>query len=81
MYIGIYELNLAKVLSDTGLAWQPDFKKTKVKLELLTEIDMSLMTEKSITGGMDNAVHWYAKGNNKYMKDYGITITWLLGCT
>ena len=58
-----------------GLAWEPDFKKTKVKLELLTEFDMSLMVEKTITGWMCNAVHWYTKAKNEYMEDYGIIIT------
>ena len=48
--INIYELNLAKFLSAPDLAWQAALKKTKVKLDLLTEIDMLLMVEKGITG-------------------------------
>ena len=48
--INIYELNPAKFLSAPGLAWQAALKKTKVKLDLLTEIDMLLMVEKGITG-------------------------------
>ena len=31
---------------------------------------MLLMVEKGITGGICHAIHWYAKANNKYMKDY-----------
>ena len=46
------------------------FKKDKVKLELLTDIDMLLMVEKDIRKGICHAVHWYAKANNKYIKDY-----------
>ena len=47
------------------------FKKDRrVKLELLTDIDMLLMVEKRIRGGICNAIHQYAKANNKYMKDY-----------
>ena len=45
-------------------------KKTKVKLDLLTDIDMLLMVEKSIRGEICHAIHRYAKANNKYMKDY-----------
>ena len=31
---------------------------------------MLLMVEKRIRGGMCQAVHWYAKANNKYMKNH-----------
>ena len=48
----IYELHPAKVLSAPGLAWQAALKKTKVKLDLLTDIDMLLMIEKGIGGGI-----------------------------
>ena len=47
-------------------------KKTKVKLDLLTDIDMLLMVEKGIRGGICHAIHRYVKSNNKYMKNYDI---------
>ena len=43
MCFEIYELDPAKFLSAPGLAWQAALKKTKVKLESLTDIDMLLM--------------------------------------
>ena len=46
--IETYELSPAHFLSAPGLAWQACLKKTEVKLELLTKIDMSLMAEKCI---------------------------------
>ena len=46
------------------------FKKTKVKLDLLTDINMLLMVEKGIRGGICHFIQRYAKGNNKYMNEY-----------
>ena len=46
------------------------FKKTKVKLGPLTDIDMLLMVEKGIRGGTSHSIYRYAKANEKYMKDY-----------
>ena len=66
----IYHLDPAKFLSAPGLAWPAALKKTEVKLELLTDIDMLLMVEKGIRGGICHAIHSYAKANNKYMKDH-----------
>ena len=43
MCLKIYELDPSKFLSAPGLAWQAALKKTKVKLDLLTDIDMLLM--------------------------------------
>ena len=31
---------------------------------------MLLMVEKGIRGGICQAIHWHAKANNKYMKNY-----------
>ena len=66
----MYELDPGKSLSILGLAWQAALKKTKVKLDLLTDIDMLLMVEKGIRGGICHSIYRYAKANNKYMKDY-----------
>ena len=57
-------------MSAPRLACQVCLKKIKVKLELLTDIDMLLMVEKGIRGGICQAKHRHAKVNNKYMKNY-----------
>ena len=47
------------------------FKKglKKVKLELLTNIDMLWMGKKSIREGIYHSIYKYTKANNKYIKD------------
>ena len=70
MCIKVYELDPSHFLSAPGLAWQACLKKTEVKLELLTDVDMLLIVEKGIRGGICHAIHRYAKANIKYMKDY-----------
>ena len=68
--IEIYGIDPAHFLSAPGLAWQACFKKTKVELELLTNIDILLMVEKWIRGGICQSIHGYPKANNKYIKNY-----------
>ena len=66
----MYEVGSAKFISALRLAWQAALKRTEVKLDLLTDIDMLLMIEKDIRGETCDATHRYAKANNKYMKNY-----------
>ena len=49
---GIYELDSAHFLSLPGLARQACLKKTRVKLDLLTDNDMLFMVKKRNRGGM-----------------------------
>ena len=70
MCIKVYDLDPADFLSAPGLAWQACLKKTEVRLELLTDVDMLLMVEKGIRGGICHAIYRYPKANNKYMKNY-----------
>ena len=46
MFLKIYELCPARFLTAPGLAWQTVLKKTKAKLDLLTDIDMLVVVEK-----------------------------------
>ena len=46
IYLQRYELDPGKFLAVPGLAWQAALKRTKVKLDLLTDIDMLLMVKK-----------------------------------
>ena len=68
--IETYELDPVLFLTAPGLIWQACFKKTRIRLELLTDIDMLLMAEKGTRGRICHAIHRYAKANHKYMKNY-----------
>ena len=70
MCIKVYELYPVYFLPAPGLAWQACLKKTGVKLELITDVDMLLMIEKGPRGGICHSVYRHAKANNKYMKIY-----------
>ena len=52
MSLGIYGPDPAHFLSAPELAWQTTLKKAKVKLDLLTYIDMLLVVEKVIRWSM-----------------------------
>ena len=57
-------------LSAPGLAWQAALKKTKVKLEISTDMEKLLVGENGSRGGICHAIHRYAQANNRYKKNY-----------
>ena len=57
MCLEMYELDPAKFLLAPGLTWQVAFKKTKVILELLSDIDMLLMIEKWIRARLCHSIN------------------------
>ena len=70
MCLKLYDLDPARFFSVKGMARQVVLNKTRVKLDLLTDIDMLLTLKKGITGEIYHAIHWYVKLYKKYMKDY-----------
>ena len=68
------DLILLNFFSAPRLVWQACFKKTGVNLGSLTDIDMSLMVEEGIRGGISQAIYRYAKANNKFMNNYDKSI-------
>ena len=63
-YLEICELDPAHFLST------PAALKNKVKLDLLIDINMTLMEEKVIRDGICHAIYPCAEFDNKYMKNY-----------
>ena len=57
MFLEIYVLDPACFLTISAA-----LKNTKLKLDLLTDINM---LEKSIREGICHAIHWHAKANKK----------------
>ena len=70
MCLKICKLDRAKFILAPGLARQAALEKIKVKIDLLTDIDMLSMVEKGIKGRIYPPNHQYKKANNKYMKHY-----------
>ena len=64
-----YNLDPAHYYTVPGLAWDAALKVTNVELELLSDMDMLLMVEKGIRGGVSMISNRYGKSNNQYMDD------------
>ena len=64
-----YGLDPAHYLTAPGLAWDACLKMTGVNLELLSDVDMLLMVEREIRGGVSMISNRYGRANNKYMGD------------
>ena len=58
------------IFISTWISMTSMIEKTDVKLQLLTDIDVLLMVQKGIRGGVFNSIHQYAATKNKYMKKY-----------
>ena len=66
----IYKLDPVYYFTAPGLAWDACLKMTNIQLELLSDVNMLLMFEKGIRGGISIISNRYGEANNKYMKGY-----------
>lgn len=64
-----YSLDAAHYISAPGLAFDAMLLKTKVKLELITDVDMYMFIEQGIRGGITSVVKKHAVSNNRYYKE------------
>ena len=65
-----YGLDPAHYYTTPGLSWDALLKKTGAELELLTDLDMHLMIERGMRGGISMASKRYAKANNPRVEGY-----------
>ena len=70
MSLKIYGLDPAYFVPLPGFAWLACLKITGVKLELITDINILLMIESGIRGGVCHVIRSYVESNNKYMNNY-----------
>ena len=62
-----YSLDPAWYYTSPGLSWDALLKVSGVRLELLTDVDILLLIEKGIRGGVSMIPNRYGKANNKFM--------------
>ncbi|GFV92825.1 uncharacterized protein TNCV_1346761 [Trichonephila clavipes] len=65
-----FELDPVHFYTTPSLTWNAGIKTTNVTLELLTDINMYLMLESGIRGGMCLVSKRYSKANNKYLDNF-----------
>ena len=75
----IYQLDVSYYYTSPGLSWDAFMKHTtqeykndkkEFAIELLTDMDMYLLFEKSIRGGLSQISKRYAKANHKELSTY-----------
>ena len=65
-----YGLCPSHYLSAATLSWNEMLNMTKTKLELISDPDMYIFFEKSMTDGVSYISDRYSKANNRYLKSY-----------
>ena len=65
-----YKLDPCHYFSSPGLSWDAMLKMTKIKLELITDIDMFQFIEKGLRGGTSYIANRFSEANNKYMENF-----------
>ena len=69
-----YGLDPCHYFSSPGLSWDAMLKMTKIKLDLISDIDMHFLIKKGKRGGVSYIAKRHTKANNKYMKCYDSSI-------
>ena len=65
-----YSLDPAHYYTAPGLSWDAMLLYINVEVELITDVDMYLMVENDIRGGISMISQKFAKASNPYLEDY-----------
>ena len=68
VFLEYYGLDRCHYLRSLGLNWDVMLKMTIVELQLISDIDMYLLVENGMRGGISYIAKRYTKVNSKYMK-------------
>ena len=68
--LSTYKLDPAHYVTAPGLSWDSMLRYTGVELQLLEDLDMYLMIESGIRGGVSMITKKYAQANNEKVADY-----------
>ena len=68
-----FRIDPCHYFSVPGLSWNAALKLTKVKMDLITDVDMLTMVERGIRGGLSVVSKRYCKANNPNVADYDPT--------
>lgn len=63
----IHGVDPRRYVSAPGVAFDAMLKKTKIELELLTDVDKIMFIERGIRGGLSRASNRFSKANNKFL--------------
>lgn len=67
--LSVYGLDPAHYFTLAGFSFDAMLKYTGVSIELLTDLDMLMLVERGIRGGISQCSKRYSKANNKYMDE------------
>ena len=65
-----YGLDPNHYYTSPGLSMAACLKYTDIKLELITDVDILLMLESGVRGGVSSIMNRYSEAKNKYMPDF-----------
>ena len=65
-----YGLDPCHYFSSPRLSWYAMLKTTEIEFKLILDINMHLLVEKGMRGGILYIAKRYSKANNKYMTNY-----------